>query len=242
MKARVFTSAGINAFEEFLEQAREDPSKHSTEELVKDPELSVEFEHRIELPVITAETSRFHWGNAALSLLDGREPASGQRQGFWSWLSAYYFDVLCPWTAQGHRVGHSARHIPSSDFRTYYRHLLLAPWYVCRAHSDNTRRALAVLASPLHAPGDVAEQVIARQELVLCAPFMEALTKLYVDSETSLLKRGAAASGSSRTGGHVRRFITFTNQLRLTYDLSSLSSERLVDLLPDREYARFKRA
>lgn len=243
MKPRIFTADGIREFESQLAALREAPQSDIDAHLLQDPGLTVPYQYDLRLPKLTAGTTRFVWGSVALALLDEREPGSSTSVGFWAWLTAYYLDAVCPKDGSGRRkVGHIARYIPGHDFRTYYRHLLLSPWFVCRAHRNDPTIVRAVLAGPLDSPGDVAEQVISRQELVTCAPFMEALVRLYVDPETNMLKAGAAGSARSKRGGNVLRLISLTAQLKLTYDLPSMSCEQLLGLLPAKEYNRFLRS
>ena len=87
-----------------------------------------------------------------------------KNKGLWSWLAAFYFEQLCP---LGARPGENARWVPAvGDFRKYYRHLLAGPYHIYRAHRDDPLRALALLATPPHRPGDIVEQLASRQELV----------------------------------------------------------------------------
>jgi hypothetical protein len=122
--------------------------------------------------------------------------------GLWAWLSLFYFDAVCPPGRGGVRKpGAIARHIPEpGNFQRYYRHLLAGPYRIYRAHRENPRRALALLCQPLDSPGDVVEQLASRQEVVTNPGILELATKLYVDSRSQRLKRGAGgkSSGSAR--------------------------------------------
>lgn len=154
-------------------------------------------------------------------------------QGIWTWLSAFYFEQLCP---PGSQPGDRARWVPAvGNYRQYYRHLLAGPFLIYRAHHDNPCRAMALLASPPHQHGDIVEQLASRQELVTNPSVMEAATKLYIDPETGRLKRGTGSKGP----GSPRRLVTILNQLDLTWDLYKLETQKLLDLLPA-EFDRFK--
>ena len=154
-------------------------------------------------------------------------------QGIWTWLSAFYFEQLCP---PGSQPGDRARWVPAvGNYRQYYRHLLAGPFLIYRAHHDNPCRAMALLANPPHQHGDIVEQLASRQELVTNPSVMEAATKLYIDPETGRLKRGTGSKGP----GSPRRLVTILNQLDLTWDLYKLETQKLLDLLPA-EFDRFK--
>ena len=178
--------------------------------------------------------NRFELGRFLYSLFDNA-PIIGldNDRGIWAWLAAFYFENLCP---PGISPGDRARWIPDvGNFRKYYRHLLVGPYQIYRAHHTRPEITLALLANAPHEPGDVAEQLTARQELVTNERVMEVATKLYVNPITNQLKRGAAA----RDNGSARRLAAFLNQLDLTWDLYSLNPDQLLDLLPS-EFDRFK--
>ena len=93
---------------------------------------------------------------------------------------------------------------------------------------------MAVLAAPLHRPGDIVEQLASRQELVTNQSVMEAATRLYIGDD-GLPKPRAAGRGA----GSARRLADVLTQLDLTWDLYDLSTEKLLELLPP-EFDEFK--
>ena len=94
---------------------------------------------------------------------------------------------------------------------------------------------MALLANPPHQPGDIAEQLASRQELVTNPSVMEVATRLYINPETGRPKRGAAGRGP----GSARRLAAVLNQLDLTWDLYGLDPDKLLDLLPE-EFNQFQ--
>jgi hypothetical protein len=157
--------------------------------------------------------------------------------GLWAWLTLFYFDEVCPPDGNGRRkVRQRPKYIPAvMDYKTYYRHLLAGPYRVYRAHRDNPDRALAVLCGPLHTPGDIAEQILSRQEIIANPGAVELSTRLYFDATTGSFKRGAAG----RQGA--RRLADVFNQFDVTWDLSAMSADELLERLP-REFDRFRQA
>ncbi len=82
-----------------------------------------------------------------------------------------------------------------------------------------------------HVGGEMIEQIASRLEYISCRAVLEALDRLYLDDtrDVERLKPGA----TSRTrGGALGRFITFLEQIAMTYDLYGMTGENILDLLP----------
>lgn len=84
-----------------------------------------------------------------------------------------------------------------------------------------------VLANPPHTPGEVAEQLASRQEIITNPAVMATATKLYVNDDGGL-KRGAAGRGA----GSARRLAEVLRQFDVNWDLFSMSSNQIYDMLP----------
>ena len=120
------------------------------------------------------------------------------------------------------------------DYRKYYRHLVAGPYLIYRAHRDNPSRVLAVLAGPVNQPGDIAEQLASRQEIVTNKAAMALATTLYISPSTQRPKKGAAGRGP----GSARRFADILNQFDLTWDLYAMQVEAMLKMMPP-EFKRF---
>ena len=226
MKLRRFNETGIARFAEFLSSPSN--SEEQLMQLLQDAELSEVVS--VDIDVETVEfTNRLVLGEYLFSLFENA-PIVGldNDRGIWSWLAAFFFEQLSP------PIGERARWIPSGDYRKYYRHLLAGPYKIYRAHRDNPQRALAILATNPSSPGDIAEQLASRQEIVTSKPLMEVATRLYIGPNDTP-KRGAAGRGP----GSARRLAQVLNQLDLTWDLYSLPPDKLLDMLPV-EFDRFR--
>ena len=233
MKLRRFNKEGIEEFALFRTLVQSEAAQADLESILVDPSLSGEVEGSVEV-VQQQFSTRFAAGEFLHGIFsNGALPRLDSDRGVWAWLSAFYFNQLCP--PHG-RLGDDARWVPAvGDFRKYYRHLLAGPYQIFRAHRDNPSRVRAVLANPVHTPGEVAEQLASRQELITNPTVMETATRLYVAEASGTLEPGAAAQG----GGSARRLVDVLNQLDLTWDLYSLTAEQLLDLLP-LEFEKFK--
>ncbi len=236
MIARVFTDEGVESFRALLGEFRGAMVGTVPSELIQSPELTVELAFRIELPTLSPQTTRYLWGQAIDGLLGFQKPPQHQRKGFWTWLSAYYFDAICPAGKDGKRhIGEESRYIPElSNYRRYYRHLLLGPWYVARAHRSDPVPTKVVLAGPLSAPGELPAQLMSRQDLITSAAVLRAAYVMYFDDKAGRLRRGSGGSGA----GSPRRLADVLGQLALTYDLHAIDYGGLLALLP-KEFERF---
>ena len=167
-----------------------------------------------------------------------RDPRMTTDHGLWAWLAVLYFDQLCPVHKGVRTVGNAYRYIPvTDDYRKYYRHLVAGPYLTCLAHLERPESLRALLANPLHMPGDVYEQLASRQDLISNRNVVEAVSLLYYDPETRLLKPGAAG----RSAGSARRLADVLWQFDCTWDLWQMDPQAIVDMLPS-EFDRFKAA
>jgi len=237
MNLRRFKKEGLEKFKDYHDRLRDTPTLNPPTELLEDRKHTEPVSQDSEVEQRHFDT-RLEAGLYLNDLIERAQVRSPERdQGLWAWLTLFYFDEVCPRDAAGRRkVGETARLIPELDsHRKYYRHLLLGPFLIVRAHRDNPERAMALLCGRLDKPGDVAEQLCSRQELVTNRGVIELATRLYYDGETKQLKRGAGGKGP----GSPRRLAQLLNQLDLTYYLYTMTADELEALLPD-EFRRFR--
>lgn len=234
MLLRRFTEEGLGAFGDWLNQVKRDGFGDPPSELLLDHtnarllDRDVDAEERVFY-------TRMEWASYANGLLRSVEPRELDKY-FWSWLSLAYFDSVCPPDRDGYReVRARARYIPEGDnYRRYYRHLLASPYAIYRAYTDEPLKALCLLSSSLSSPGELVEQLSARQELVTNKSVVHAATLLYIDGEGSA-KRGAGGSGP----GSPRRLAQVLDQFDLTFDIYSIPPRELIGILP-KEFDKFK--
>ena len=227
MMIRAFTTEGISEFTKFLDFVRLGQISAVPLELLTNSNLTRE--------AANAEVTRVHLAtrfDAAQYLSERlREPdVNTTDPGLWTWLSAFFFDELCPVDTHGNRrPGATARWIPATDdYRRYYRHLLAGPYLIFQAHMDNPRRAMALLCQPVHTPGEIVEQLASRQELITNKAVVEIATMLYVDQSTDLPKSGTSGKGP----GSPRRLADIHSQFDVTWDLYNMSAAEFAAILP----------
>lgn len=208
-------------------------------QLLIDPTLTEPLPSQVEVPA-RSFTNRLEAGRFLIELLAAANIDQPERdQGLWTWLTLFYFDEVCPADGHGRRNPmDEARLMPLLDnFQRFYRHLLLGPYLIVRAHRDQPERAIAMLCNPLWKPGEIVEQLASRKELVTNRAVAEVATQLYYDDTTASFKRGAGSS----VKGAARRLASLLNQLDLTYYLYGMAADELLALLP-KEFDRFRQA
>lgn len=237
MLLREFNHDGMQKLIHFLDSLGEGDIASRRMDLLKDEEVSKKVTSEVGLE----ETSFENRYAAAEYLYDKFADTSIQnlegRKGIWSWLALFFFKELCPPDSNGNRhPGEKARWIPEvNNWRKYYRHLLAGPYRIYYQHRDDPDKALAVLCTPLHQPGELPEQLASRQELITNQSILAAATKLYYDDEAGVPKRGARGKGP----GSVRRFAKVLNQLDLTWDLYEMTDSEILEKLPE-EFDKYK--
>jgi len=237
MKLRRFNADGVTAFADYRSRLASEPALAPPTHLLEDPALTEVVCDSVEVLPRTFK-DRLEAGIYLNDLIDSARLKVPERdRGLWTWLTLFCFDAVCPEDRHGNRVPHEeARLLPTLDnYQKFYRHLLLGPFLIVRAHRDRPDRALAFLKQELWKPGEIVEQLASRKELVTNKAIVEAATRLYFDPTTGAFKRGH----SSKVKGAPRRLASLLNQLDLTWYLYGMSVDEVLNLLP-KEFDRFK--
>jgi len=233
---RVFTVEGIEHFRRYIQHVKARQIIDSPDALIEDERLT---------QVIDADTYiEFYPFPTALDMAIYLHPIIKQLQlpdkfynpGLYSWLSAFYFDVVCPIEKGIRKPGEETRYIPSLDrnFRRDYRHLIAAPLRMFDAHGVERTRLLLYLAP--YKRSEFLREIMETQELAMNSGVLEAITLLYWDDQKNLPKVGSV---TKQKPGTLRRFVAVMNQFNLTYDLHAMSGQQIVSLLPKREFNRW---
>lgn len=235
MRVRILNERGIAQFRDFLQLCREG----------QDPDfanLAIQPSFSSETGIEISKIPSLKKHEVAAYLFELLKPLGHantieSQVGLWAWLTLNWIDDLAPKKSDGSReVKSNYRWIPESDnFRNYYRHMLALPYRAYSAHPSNPEIAAALLAGRVGIPGELTEQIASSQEIFANASLLGTASKLYVDTKSYELKPGAGGNGP----GSPRRYAAVVNQLILTYDVSTISPQKLLTLLPP-EFDRFK--
>ncbi|MBP7510203.1 MAG: hypothetical protein KA807_20500 [Prolixibacteraceae bacterium] len=146
----------------------------------------------------------------------------------WSWLSAYYFDLVCPFEVDRRNPKAEERHILSSEnWRRYYRHLIAAP---VRLYTELGDLAVGYLDGKIDVHGEYFEQLASAQDIATSPGIIEAANILFWDFNGNRFKHGSRGKDKP---GTIRRFARdVIPQYQMTYDLNSMRGQEIVSLLP----------
>lgn len=234
---RYFNRKGRDEWANWLENIRRNPSLPLPEDLLLRSDLTKAAPGGEILPV--AVDSKFELA-ASLAIPVGKVESKGlgieHFPGLWDWLAAYYFDTLCPPKHDGTRsLNELARYRWDPDYRRKYRHRIYGPVSLVRQLGEHAKILLNGQPNTLT---DWEEQAAARYETGGNPGIAEVLCMLYWDETTGRPKKGAAPN--KKKPGTLRRFGDIMRQFALTYDLSAISAQGLLELLP-KEFDKWKR-
>jgi len=150
--------------------------------------------------------------------------------GMWSWLALLFFESICP-TEDGQRVVKNDYHYIFEPYnvRHFYRHLLFISWRVLQLAPAHNR---LFLRSQLSTLDKLTTEVMKRLFLIRVPCLFEVLDRLYWDEKHGRPRVGMTAS-KPRAGDLTHRFPLRVRQLEMTYDLTSLTADQLIELLGD---------
>jgi len=154
-------------------------------------------------------------------------------KGLWAWFSLLYYEQLRKGTPGSWKAAAMARFIPSGSSADYFRVQIYMAYAIVKMHG---KEASAVfLFSDANNWSEVQEQFLCVQSIISSTPLISSATELYYDYKLNKAKIGTGGQGP----GSPRRFIKVYWQLYGTYDLKSMNSGQILDLLPN-EFDKFK--
>lgn len=150
--------------------------------------------------------------------------------GLWSWLSMFYFDLVC----QKDRCGKSRPNksdvyyiLNADDSKRCYRHLLRTAYQISIEIPVFNK---IYLEAPIYQHGEIIEQTISRLFLMRIPAVSELVEQLYFDVNKQSPKRGIFPK-VTKAGDLRNRFPTRIKQLQLNYDIAGLDAGQLLTLL-----------
>ena len=234
MKVRKLNEYGLSEFDSFIKSCRKGVHKNIPLYLLDDVRTSQELDFSLEVKDQTFD-SRYQMGLYLTSLLEGKNIQNliGD-QGFWSWFALLWFEQLCPVNKDGVRnPSKEYNYILSQNYNHRPRHAVYMTWQLVSRYGEDVK---FMLSKSLSTRGELTEQMMARQEILTSEGVMRLASILYYDKETGIFKKGSA---SRKSPGCVSRYVSWLQQLQVTYDIFSMSENDLEKLLPA-EFSRFK--
>jgi hypothetical protein len=230
---RMFTEAGVVRFREYLQQVKGNATTAAPAALLYDPVLSQVIDPDVQI--------KFAYFGTTLEMVEYLHPAVLElplrdkfyNTGLYAWLSAFYFDVVCPLEKGSRKPGEEARHIPQRRTYMAHRHLIAAPLRMYASHGLN--HSIILLYSRPNTMNGFLRRVLENPEIAMNSGMLEAIHLLYWDEK----KQQPKPSSSHDKPGALQRFISVMNQFNLTYDLQGMNGQQIVKLLPKREFGRW---
>lgn len=227
MKLRRLTEEGLERFAAYLDATNDHEVLEVPRDLLESPTASVSVGASVEV-VPRSFANRYELAEHLYAMLGNADVGDMDRdRGLWGWLSLFYFDELCPAKATGQRdPGRRERWILVPTSRKFYLHLLAGPYLIYRAHLANPEITIGLLCGPLNVIPRVYEEIAESPALIANPAVVEVATRLYYDPA----KRAVRRNRSLKAGP--RRFVQVLAQYDVTWDLRSLTTDDLFDMLP----------
>lgn len=145
-----------------------------------------------------------------------------------------HFTYLCKRNSEGvWQIREEAYYIPKPGERRFYRHRICGPMVV---HSVGDEYARPILHGRAFQHGDFMEQVTGRPDKFLTPSIMELTYRLYWNTATNSPHSGWSSTVKPRRAGVLRRLFgpeSFTKVYEKTFDFMSMSTDQLVEMLPE---------
>lgn len=230
MKVRKLNKSGRSEFKKFLNEARAGINNQIPTHLLSDDQTSdpLDFDLKIEDKTFK---SRYEIGVYLVNLFQNvPEELLISDYGLWDWFSLQWFDQLCKVKDGILKPSRDYNYIVSTDYKHRSRHAIYITWQLVSKYQEDVKFILSKLVER----GEIAEQLMGRQQILTSEGVIRVASKLYFDPSKNSFKRGAAGRGE----GSVSRYIAFLQQLQKNYYIDRISKDQLFRLLPS-EFDRF---
>ena len=156
--------------------------------------------------------------------------------GLWAWLTFVMRDQLFAKEGGVRKVTEFVRWYPAppGDFQKAQRHLVRMPVLALSSMGDVADHLIC--GKPRVGP-DIREQLTSQQDM-FSPEFQKVCRKLYFDDATGNVKKG---TGRTEGPGVPRRMAAIRKQLDVTWDMTDLSADKILALLPG-EFDEYKRS
>lgn len=225
---RRFNEAGVAEFIDRINQMRAGRDVGIDDSLVINPRLTQEVSPRTSIDKRHFTTKREAGAYLSEITRPARAVLGNDDQGLWTWLSAWHWDEVCPIRADGRRkVLNPLSYVYGYGFvMRKKQHLLAASTLMYEAFPGSK----VLLEGPVYTLTQAVHEVLTRVWLIRIRGMGELIDKLYWDEAKRAVKRGVS-DNSPRPGDLRNRLTTRIRQLEMTYDLTDLTADQLLNLL-----------
>jgi hypothetical protein len=236
---RYFTEAGRTRWGAWIDELRAEPSSEFPTGLLTNPDFTFLIPGNLTIDrEVFSDKFTLARKLAALvtAIREARSLPSNRWVGFWDWLAAFYFDSICEKKEGGiWKLKEKSHYYLSDSYNRTYRHRIFGPVDLYSRLANSSR---LLISGPPSSLTDWEEPIASRIQISKSRNLANALFRLYWDPNKEAPKRGAAPN--TRKPGTLRRFLDLIQQLDRTYDLTSISTDCILELLP-REFDRYKK-
>ncbi|RLI76483.1 hypothetical protein DRP05_12820 [Archaeoglobales archaeon] len=230
---RIMLSEGEDQFRKYIQQVKIDSS-------ISRPDLnqnrySKEFSPKIEVEEKVSFESKFDLAKYLYDLFDKAGVTRKdvlKEKGLWTWLAYLWFDQLTNDLKNILKREEYYICTEPSNYRRYYLHLVASP-YIIYSLFINSRYGVHIsmpfLYNEVWKSNDFAEHVAPNQFIISHENLVDTIYKLYYDESKNRPKKGVTDRNKP---GSIRRFVKVIRQFELTYDIYSMTSDQIIELLP----------
>jgi hypothetical protein len=225
---KIFNETGEIEFGNFLNELKINP----TIELI---DLNDKKYYSLYTPIIELDqdrkfSSRFELAEYLVSAFNNaglkRSEVLGNNK-LWTWLTYFWFDQICPIVDGKRKVLQIAKYICGQNFRTYYRHFIASTYNIYSLLGKSNTFLFLYQSINIH--NDFIEQLASRQDIISQSNLIQAAQSLYWNDS---IKKPKPAATDRKKQGNLRRLIRIFGQIELTYDIFSMKSDEILNLLP----------
>jgi hypothetical protein len=225
---RVLNQKGIDEFRKYINELRKGNVSYSSPDL-NNAEFSNEFVPNVKIEHKNFE-SRYEMAEYLHKKFHSEDTRNNisNKSGLWTWLAYYWFDIICPLNNGIRKIKEDVRYIHenSDDYRHFHRHLISVNYHIYNIHAE---KSILLLYSPCYEHNDFIEQFASREFIISSRGLMDGAYDIYWDKTQKKPKKG---STSHNTICNIRRFISFIQQIELTYDIYNMEKNDILRLLP----------
>jgi hypothetical protein len=151
-------------------------------------------------------------------------------RGLWSWIAAYWGELLLKNSKGNFYVGTNARYILEPTAFRNYRHLLAGPFFLFDAWPEQPDLIEIAMTKLVTQDNPFFEQIASRRDIVSNPAALEIIRSCYFDEGAG---HGFEQAAKGSLPGDLSRFGSLYSQLAVNFDLKSMKKEEIETLLPE---------